>query len=140
MANIIGGRIEYERVKTHKPYSIAINENIKSILDYYIESKSRNDYIFPIIKRHSIEGQRKDIKNELKNFNKRMRKIAILADVNQHLTSYVARHSWASIANFSGLPLGIISQGLGHDDMKTTQDYLKDFEYKAIDDANQNIL
>ena len=57
-----------------------------------------------------------------------------------NLTSYVSRHSWASIANFSGVQIGVISQRLGHEDIKTTQTYLANFDYSDIDDANDNIL
>jgi site-specific recombinase XerD len=81
-----------------------------------------------------------DIKNNLKNHNHRLRKIGKLVGISEHLTSYVARHSWASIANFSGVHIGVISQGLGHNDIKTTQTYLANFDYSDIDEANASIL
>ena len=140
LSNLVDGRIRYTRAKTKKEYSIAINNEIKSIIDYYIEDKEKDDFIFPIVLREDKEEQYKDIRNSLKLYNKRLREIGELAGVDEHLTSYVSRHSWASIANFSNVPIGIIAQGLGHDDIKTTQTYLADFENTEIDTANTNLL
>ena len=137
--NIDNNRIYYKRSKTGKEYNIKVNDKIKEILNYYIEKS--NKYVFPIIKRDENEtDKRKDIKNNLKLYNNRLRKIGEMINSNSKLTSYVSRHSWASIANFSGIHIGVISQGLGHEDIKTTQTYLANFDYSDIDDANDNIL
>ena len=56
------------------------------------------------------------------------------------LTMYVARHSWASIARDEGIPLSVISEGLGHDSVNTTQIYLALLEPQVIDNANKKIL
>jgi site-specific recombinase XerD len=137
--NIKGDRIIYKRSKTGKEYNIKINDNIKEILSYY-QSKS-NKYVFPIINRDKSEqDKRNDIRNYLKRYNKRLKTIGQMANTSIELTSYVSRHSWASIANFSGVAIGVISQGLGHEDIKTTQTYLANFDYSDIDNANDNIL
>ncbi len=56
------------------------------------------------------------------------------------LTLYVARHSWASAAKDSGIPINIISQGMGHDSETTTQIYLSSLDTSVIDHANSLIL
>ena len=61
LSNIIDGRIKYERKKTGTQYDIKITAEMKSILDLYTPSKERDDYIFPIIKRGTLEDQYKDI-------------------------------------------------------------------------------
>lgn len=132
-------RIIYRRAKTSKEYTIKINENIKEILDYYYNKS--NKYVFPIINRDENEtDKRNDIRNYLKRYNKRLKLIGEKIGSSSDITSYVSRHSWASIANFSGIAIGVISQGLGHEDVKTTQTYLADFQYSDIDNANDNIL
>ena len=139
--NIKGDRIIYQRSKTDKEYNVKINENISDILNYYIKDKQQDDYIFPII--HDDENEtikRKNIKNALRIYNKHLKQIGEMINCSIPLTSYVSRHSWASIANFSGIHIGVISQGLGHEDIKTTQTYLANFDYSAIDEANNNIL
>ena len=140
LKNIVGNRINYKRKKTGKEYSIETNSNIRQILNYYSNNKKKNDYVFPIIKRVSEANKISDTKNGLKNFNKHLEKIGEMAEINEKLTSYVARHSWASIANFKGVHIGIISEGLGHNDIKTTQTYLANFDHSDIDEANANIL
>jgi len=137
--NILSNRIIYKRAKTGKDYSIEINDNIREILTYYLNQG--NKYVFPIIKRDDTElNKRNDMKNRLRRYNANLKKIGLLIGSNNHFTSYVSRHSWASIANFSGIPLGVISGGLGHEDLKTTQTYLANFDKSDIDRANQNIL
>lgn len=139
--NISNGRIYYKRTKTHKEYTIALNPKIQTILDYYTTGKKSDDYVFPIIERtENIEDTRRDIRNKLKTFNKYLKKLGKEAGLDGNLTSYVSRHSWASIANFAGIQLGVISQGLGHNDLKTTQSYLAEFDNSDIDTANANII
>ncbi|MDT8309668.1 MAG: hypothetical protein RQ866_09055, partial [Bacteroidales bacterium] len=79
--NIAGGRIYYKRSKTGKEHTIKINNKISDIIDYYSKGKKWNDYLFPIIQRTANpEDMRKDIKNNLKNYNKQLKKIAEMAD------------------------------------------------------------
>jgi integrase len=53
---------------------------------------------------------------------------------------YVARHSWASIAQAMNVPINVISQGMGHTTEKTTLIYLKSLLNKGLDKANANII
>ena len=53
---------------------------------------------------------------------------------------YVARHSWATAAQREGIPISVISEGLGHDNEKTTQIYLASIENSVVDKANRKIL
>jgi len=54
--------------------------------------------------------------------------------------NHVARHTWATAARREDVPIGLISQALGHKTEKTTQIYLADFDYSALLEANENIL
>jgi len=138
--NIVDGRIFYTRAKTKKEYSIKITKRTEEVLNLYISGKQGEDYIFPIIHRSNIMEIAKDVRNALKLHNQRLKVLAKMAGIEENLTSYVARHSWASIANFSGVHIGVIAQGLGHNDIKTTQTYLADFSNNEIDLANQSLL
>ena len=60
--------------------------------------------------------------------------------IQQHLTLYVARHTWASTAAQLGIPLNIMSQGMGHHSLRTTQIYLKQLDDGSIDKANLLVL
>lgn len=72
--------------------------------------------------------------------NKYLKKIAELAQINIPLTMYVARHSWASIAQSQKIPIKAISLGMGHDNEETTRIYLASIQTNVIDNANNKIL
>lgn len=56
------------------------------------------------------------------------------------LTTYIARHSWASIAKSKNVPVNVISDALGHDSIATTQIYLATIDASTIDKANEIIV
>ena len=143
--NIVNGRIEYIRIKTKrkraKAFTIKINPKTQEILSYYIHDKDKDDFIFPIIQRtDSPFIIREDIKNKLRRYNKNLERIGELCGIEERLTSYVSRHSWATIAKKSGIDIGIISDALGHQDTLVTRNYLDGFGNEEIDDANDQIL
>ena len=128
-SNVINNYLEYRRSKTGKSYKIFVNEKAKVILDYYeFKDKKGQHFLFPIIKRlWKMELVKKDINNALSNTNKYLKLIAKdLGFDETKLTTYVSRHSWATIADKAGIDRRIISQGLGHGDMRTTDIYIDD--------------
>ena len=82
---------------------------------------------------------REDIKNRLKRYNKNLERIGKLCGIAEKITSYVSRHSWATIAKKSGIDIGIISDALGHHDSLVTRTYLDSFGNEEIDRANKQI-
>ena len=72
--------------------------------------------------------------------NRHLKEIGKELGLQQPLTMYCARHSWASIARDKGIPISVISEGMGHDSEKTTQIYLASLKSKVIDNANRKIL
>jgi len=114
-ANIVNDRLEYKRKKTGKFYSLALFDKPNKILDYYLKGKRKEDYIFPIIERSEPSEIRLDIQNKLRLSNKYIGHIASELKIEGNVTSYVARHSWASIGKFLNVPILVISEGLGHD-------------------------
>ncbi len=139
-SNIVNNRIQYTRAKTGKFYSVKIEKPTRDILDLYISPKGPDDYIFPIITRTKLEDQIKDEQNGRSNYNKYLKKIAAQLGIEANLTSYVARHSWATIAKGLNVPISVISEGLGHEDIKTTQIYLDSFDDDVIDSANRLVM
>ncbi|MEZ5149150.1 MAG: site-specific integrase [Bacteroidales bacterium] len=138
-SNVVNGRLEYKRKKTGKFYSLALFDKAHDILNYYLKGKKKDEYIFPIIERTDPEHIRMDIQNKLRTFNKYIGQIASELKIQGNITSYVARHSWASIGKFLNVPIQVISEGLGHDNIQTTQIYLDSFETNVIDDATKLI-
>ena len=72
--------------------------------------------------------------------NRNLKKIGVLVGLTEPLTTYVMRHSWATIARNKGIDLSVISEALGHDNEMTTQIYLDSINTSEVDKANRTIL
>lgn len=95
--------------------------------------------MLPIIRHHS-SNERSTYRNAAYNINHNLKKIASMVEVTIPLTLYVARHSWASAAKAKGIPLSVISEGMGHDSEATTRIYLASLDTSVVDHANSIIL
>ncbi len=138
VSNIKNGRIEYTRQKTGQHFSIKITDKAREIIQNYNDLTKAESYIFPIIYRKGKEYL--DYKNAMRLMNKKLKKISEILKLDVPLTTYVSRHSWATIAKRSGISTSVISEGLGHESEETTQVYLDSFENDVLDDANEQII
>lgn len=139
--NIKEGIIRYNRKKTGQQISIELEDCMKEVIDRYLDSNS--NYIFPILRNCNDcdESVRwKKTMDMLAIFNRNLNKLACLAGIRDHLTSYVARHSWASIASQEGIPIPTISRGMGHESEKTTLIYISQLDSSDVGRANKKIL
>ena len=139
--NVISGRIVYKRQKTQKPINFLLNPYAVEILAKYEQNNS--DYLFPILDNavhKTAEQQIRRVKKITYVANKSLKKIGEAIGLSIPLTTYVARHSFASVLKRSGVNVAIISEALGHSDLKTTQIYLDSFENSQIDAALENLL
>jgi integrase len=136
--NIENARLNYTRQKTGQQFSIKITEKARVIIDRYNDLKDPESYVFPIIYRKGKEYM--DYRNAMRLMNKKLKKISNLLKLDVPLTTYVSRHSWATIAKRSGIATAVISEGLGHESEETTQVYLDSFENNVLDDANDLII
>jgi integrase len=139
-ANIIEGRIQFSRQKTNRKYDISLTEKSNTILNYYLKKYSGSEYIFPIINRSNPIEQYKDVEWARNRYNKKLQKIAGLCGIEKNLTSYVSRHSFATLAKNKGIPITAISEMLGHESVKTTQVYLDSLPSDMIDKYHRDIL
>lgn len=131
------GYITYRRRKTGQKLVIEWTNEMQLILDKYPENAS--DYLLPVI-RNPGTNERCTYHNMGYNINHNLKAVAKVVGVTIPLTLYVARHSWASIAKSKGIPLSVISEGMGHDNEATTQIYLASLDTSAVDKANSLIL
>ena len=140
-ANIVNDRLEYIRQKTHKKIKIGIpDEAMKIIKKSALESKG---YLFPILdnKIHKTPQQKQNrIHKVLVKINKNLKILGAELGINNTVTTYVARHSFATVLKKSGVNISIISEALGHSDLATTQIYLDAFDKEQIDEAMKNLL
>ena len=131
------GYITYRRRKTGQQLIIEWTKEMQMILDKYPENES--EYLLPII-RNPGTNERCTYRNVGYNINHNLKTIAGMVGVAIPLTLYVARHSWASAAKAKGIPLSVISEGMGHDSETTTQIYLASLDTSVVDKANSLIL
>lgn len=141
-ANIVeDDRLQYTRQKTGKLIKLGLSEEAMKIIKQYApESKG---YLFPIldIKVHKTPLQKQNrIHKILGKVNINLKLIAAQLGVEGNLTTYVARHSFASVLKKSGVNIALISEALGHSDLTTTQIYLDSFDNDQMDDAMKNLL
>ncbi len=136
-SDLTGHTLTYIRRKTQQQLHIQWTSEMQQILDKYPENPT--PYLLPIIK-NPANKERYAYRNMSYFINRNLKKIAQIIGINIPLTMYVARHSWASIAKAKGIPLSIISEGMGHDSESTTQIYLASLDTNAVDRANALIL
>lgn len=139
MDAIRDGRVYYGRSKTEGQLSVKITPELNRLLKYYMKGKKANDFVFPINYDGSTEQYEK-YKSQRRRFNERLRTIAKDAGIKGKFTTYSIRHSRATIAKYMGIPIGVISEGLGHHSLATTEIYLKSFKNAVLDDANEKVV
>jgi integrase/recombinase XerD len=139
--NINGDFIEFRRAKTKRttknnslPIMVPLDESLLDIIRKRgNKSKKKEDYIFPILKHGLTPQQEYDhIKTFVRNTNKRLTRVGIELGLSHKVTSYVARHCFATIQKNNNAPLAYISEALGHSNLKTTQNYFGRFEDEGL--------
>lgn len=141
--NIVEGRLIYQRQKTHGNINLILSDKALEIIQKYNYYCLQTSFLFPILhnKRHITPMQKNNrIHKICHQVNQELRLFAKELNINAEVTTYVARHSFATILKKSGVNIGIISEALGHQDIKTTQIYLSHFDNEQIDAAMQNLL
>lgn len=141
--DIMDNRLYYKRHKTGKELNYLIRPEVQEILSKY-KSGTCNDeeYIFPILNTNRHKSQQQiynRLQKILKEVNSNLREIGKMAGIDAYLTSYVARHTFATVLKRSGVSIEVISESLGHADITTTQIYLDSFENRQIDEALNNL-
>lgn len=135
--NLQNGILSYRRQKTNQQLFIKWEQPMQDIVNKYDTTGS--PYLLPIIK-----DTEKDVRLQYKNAehltNKKLKKIGELLGLTIPLTTYVARHGWASIARSKHIPISTISEAMGHDSEGTTRIYLASLDTSAVDKANGIIL
>jgi len=134
--NIKGDILEFERAKTARtkrkvePIRVPLVEDAKHIIKKWGNKfKDEDTYIFPVLEKGlTPERQRQLIQQRTQVVNCHMKSIAQKLGITNDVTTYAARHSFATILQRSGASVAFIGEALGHSNIKTTQNYLAGFE------------
>ena len=139
--NIVNGRLHYIRQKTGKLIKIGIPQEAMQIIKKYTDES--NGYLFPIlnVKVHKTALQKQNRIHKIRGkVNDILRTLGKRLGIEANITTYVARHSFASVLKKSGVNIALISEALGHSDLATTQIYLDSFDNEQVDEAMKNLL
>lgn len=131
------GVLSYRRQKTNQQLFIKWEKPMQEIVDKY--DTSSTPYLLPIIKDVNSDARRQ-YHNASHLVNAKLKKIGVQLGLPIVLTSYVARHTWASVARSKNISLSVISEAMGHDSENTTRIYLASLEMSVIDKANEIII
>ena len=133
------GLVSYNRRKTHQNLNIEWIKPMQAIIDKYAEQTKDSPYMLPILTGKETSPYTQYRKVEY-NTNYNLKKIGKMIGLKIPLTTYVARHTWASIALHMNIPIATISEGMGHNSYKTTQIYLESIDVATINEANRRII
>ena len=138
LRNIADGNICYLRRKTKQQLCIRIEPCIQQIIDRYADRS--NVYVFPILKSENDAAAYSQYRVALAYYNRLLKRVSKMLGLQQGLSFYAARHSWATLARECNVPLSVISAAMGHTSERTTRIYLTSLENSLIDNANSGIL
>lgn len=132
--DIVNGEICFVRQKTErttkirKEIRVVITGRMQEIIDQRGNLRKSDNFLFPVL---SGSESPVDLKRKTQLFtraiNERMNKIGQALGVGA-ISTYTARHSFATVLKRSGANIAYISESLGHQDLKTTENYLASFE------------
>ena len=138
--NILENRLIYIRKKTQKQIKVSLQEQAIKLIRKY--SMPDNPYLFPILSNfHKTEQQKVNrIHKIIAKVNKSLKEIGERLNIPIDLTTYVARHSFATVLKRSGVNTSLICEALGHSSERVTQIYLDSFGNDQMEDAMKNLL
>lgn len=133
--SIIDGVIYYKRNKTGQHMQVRLIPPLMTLIEKY----RGTSYVLPFIIPSSERPPYTQYRYALGNVNRLLKQLGRRLHLPLVLTTYVARHSWATIAKEEGFSIASISEGLGHTSEATTQIYLQSFNNKVIDKINDQV-
>ncbi len=134
--DIHGGILSYYRHKSKQLIHIVVTSQMQSLIDKYANT---GEYVFPIIDISSPVSIYDQYRLALRRINRHLKKMASELKIDVRLTTYTARHTWATLARESGAPISIISAGLGHTSEEMTRVYLKEFDQEMLAQVNRTV-
>lgn len=139
------GVITYSRQKTGRRLAISIPKEAEALLRDRADHNPESPYLLSILGGGEAfePGSREEYRRyqqALRSFNHRLSLLPRALGVNCKLSSYTARHTWATLAFHGKCPVGMISNALGHSSVKVTETYLKPFELEELNRVNRKII
>lgn len=141
--DVKGKLLVYHRHKTGKQMTIEITPEAVEFLEAFGDKSETSPYLFPVLNGTLTDDAEvyAGYLHELRRFNLDLEKLAELVfSGSVKISSYTARHTWATLMFHMGIPVGIICEALGHSSIRVTETYLKPFENEKVDKANKKLI
>lgn len=132
--NIRGKYLVYVRRKTGQTLKVKILPVMQAIIERYQNEKW--PYLFPVLK--TQDASYKKYESALRLQNLRLKTIGEI--VGTKLSTYIPRHTWASMAKTRGIPEELISEGMGHTSLETTHIYMTSLDDSRMDRVNEFVI
>ena len=140
-SDLDGNVIAYRRRKTGRPLSVTLTPEAMKLLNAFRNTDPQSPYLLPLL--NSPEGTTRayyEYQLALRNFNRQLMLLREIMGIRSNLSSYTARHTWATMAYHCEVHPGIISEAMGHSSITVTETYLKPFRNRKIDEANERVI
>ena len=129
-------RVKFSGSKRDLPTSI-----LKEVVRMVANRNPDSPYLFPILQsEEGTEAAYREYQSALRGFNQRLAVLRQCLGMQSALSTYAARHTWATMAYHCEIHPGIISEAMGHSSITVTETYLKPFSNRKIDEANQRVI
>ena len=126
------------RRKTGIPLCITVSPEALALIRRYAHPDPASPYLLDILDGHlSGKAAYNDYCYMLRRLNLRLMQLSRQHQLGQRVSSYCARHTWATAAKYCGVPVEVISEALGHSSVTVTEGYLKQFDWDVIDKADR---
>lgn len=137
--NVCHTQLTYRRHKTGQNIRIELPECARDLVRRYHRETDSPSYLLPLLY-NPLDNKRVKYATALRTYNRRLHQISERMGLEVPLSSYVARHTWASIAKHSGVAPMIISEAMGHDNINTTIIYLDELDVEVVSAANRLVV
>lgn len=134
-----GNVITYHRHKTGRRLTIAVDKDAMEIIRRNENPDWESPFLFPIIKQPG-RGEYKQYTNMLRMLNYRLTQVARTLKLKERISTYVARHTWATTALRQNFNPSLICDAMGHSSVKVTETYFKSFREEDINRMNRKIV
>ncbi|WP_099292291.1 site-specific integrase [Butyricimonas sp. Marseille-P3923] len=137
--DIVGDEIVYKRKKTGQRIRVKLLPYVLDIIHKHRIADENIPFLFPLC---YCPWTRKELSyaSALRKYNKALEELSKILELEKPLSSYVARHTWATQAKRKGVALAVISEAMGHTSENTTRIYLASFNEDVVDKANETVV
>ena len=136
-----GNILSYRRRKTGRALTVSLTPEAMQMVRIIANKDKDSPYLFPILQsEEGSEAAYREYQSALRAFNQRLAVLRQCLGMQSALSTYAARHTWATMAYHCEIHPGIISEAMGHSSITVTETYLKPFSNRKIDEANQRVI